>query len=565
MIRAPSYGATFVPVKAYTERFIAPTGPNLEGAIGRALQALGNDTAGRARAIQDRAALAQLVADHAGLQGGAAVAAQSGALDAAQRIAAEGQATLGSPDMVAAYDQRMAPALDDATARITDHALRQAAVERQAVAAQELQAAQHSAAGDWNDPARLTQGLDTIRAMAAGRADPDAGDTDQAVRMAIGGGVAGAVGQALSAGEPEFATHILGTWGHSLTPAAYQAAIAQLGDAAQNQRMAGVFAQAAGGDAAPADGAVTIAAPAGAAVHPIAGGLVSAVDDHSVSVSHPDGSSTTLSGLGMPSVAPGDLVVPAHVIGSAGPQIGFAAHDPAGEPTDAATLLQSAGGPEVLIGATATPRTWNVPALLDRIAGRDDLTEADRAMAGNLALQRMVADHAQLAANDTAAGRAVVTLAAPGTISSAAGLPTDLTAQMTPASLRQVDQALRTAAQAPALPAPDNAAALRLQLTQRQSPGDFAQVNLAPLIGTVHPATLTTLAAAQAGQAASDDPRSTILDALARHEITSGSPLPDEALPPILGRATTLLRLSADPAALDSAVQDAIQSATAPT
>ena len=139
MMRAPRFTPTFIPVQAYKERFNAPDGPNLADTIGRvlvvggadlgrfggfqsAIQALGDDTAGRARALQDSAALTHLVDVHGSMQGGAAVAAQPQALGELDRIKAEGQASLGSPGMIAAYDQQIGPAIDAAAGRITDHA-----------------------------------------------------------------------------------------------------------------------------------------------------------------------------------------------------------------------------------------------------------------------------------------------------------------------------------------------------------------------------------------------------------------------------------------------------------
>jgi murein DD-endopeptidase MepM/ murein hydrolase activator NlpD len=608
-MRAPRFIPTFIPVEAYKARFNAPDGPNLAATIGRALiaggadlgrfgslrsaiQALGDDTAGRARALQDGAALAHLVDVHGSLQGGAAVAAQPQALDELDRIKAEGQATLGSPGMIAAYDQQIGPAIDDAAGRITDHALKQMTVERQAVADQTIQAAQQAAAADWQDPARFVQGLGTVQALAAGQAGPDASDEDRAgaARTAVGGAVAKAVGRALAAGEPEFAAHIVGGWGDTLSPAAYQLAMARLGRAAQNGHMASVFATAAGGnrsaeavDALPATAlpdTVAIAAPVGAAVHPIAGGVVTAQggapDNASVQVVHPDGSSTTYGGLGLAAVAPGQLVVPAHVIGSAGPMVTLAATAPTGDTIDADTLLRNAGGAGALIGGMNTPRVWDQQTILDRIAGRQDLAPDDRAFAASLAQRRMNQDTAQQASSDLAAGRSVVSLAAaaPGSLGQAADLPPDLAAQLTPDTLAQVDGALRGAAQAPTVAKTDSPDSLRLELMQRQDPGQFVQTNLAPFIGSIHPAELAQLATNQAGMAAGQAPdrgqdfRSAVLDGLARHEFIGGTNLPDQALPAIKGQAETLLRLNqtdmTDRPAIDGMVSDAIQSLVPP-
>jgi len=607
MMRAPTYTPTFTPVEAYKARFTAPGGPTLGNTVGRmlvaggadlnelsamrtAIQAMTDDTAGRARALQDKAALTSLVDAHAGLSGGAAVAAQPQALDQLAKIQANGQATLGTPGMVAAYDQQISPALDDAANQITGHALRQAGVERQAVSDQEMQSAQQAAASAWQDPARLVQGLDTVKALAANQSGDGASDQDRAsaMRTAVGGAVANAVGQALAAGEPEFAAHIMGGWGDTLSPAAYQLAVARLGQATQTQRMASIFGEAAGGNPQsgnadtlappPAPDAVAIAAPAGAAVHPIAGGTVTALDGASdnatVQILHPDGSSTGYGGLGLAAVSPGDLVTPAHVIGSASPVITLTANAPSGDAADAGTLLRNAGGVGAVVGGTDTPRVWDTQTLLDRIAQRGDLSPEDQALATNFAWRRMGADQTQQATSDASAGRSVISLfaAAPDSMSHAADLPSGLAAQMTPAALAQVDTALRNAAQAPTTPAPDNADALRLELLQRQSPGTFAQVNLAPLIGRVHPADLAQLATGQASIATGQDVadpqtrRAAVLDALARHEVLNGSTLPDDVLPAVQSASETMLRLNqtdpGDRPSIDNTVANAIQSQT---
>ena len=601
-MRAPVYAPTFTPVEAYHARFTAPVGPTPGTTVGNALiagkadllhldatraaiQAVTDDTAGRARAVQDRAAMLDLVANHAGLQGGAAVAAQPSMLGELARIRADGQADLATPDMAAAYDAQIRPAFDDASGRITSHALNQALVERQALAELTLRDAQNSAAADWRDPGRFVQGLGTVQSLAATHAGPAASDTDRtaAVRGAVGGTVAQALGQALTAGEPEFAAHIIGGWGGSLSPAAYQLAVARVSQARQNQRMAAVFSQAAGGNPpdnpttnVPPDNAVAIPAPVGAAVYPIAGGTVTAIDgapdNASIRITHPDGSDATYGGIGLAAVAPGNMVTPRHVIGSAGPAVTLQIATPTGAPDNAAATLQSAGGPAAMIGTSDAPRIWDPPTLIDRIAARQDLSEQDRALAANLGQRRMALDQTRLAENDLAAGRTLATMAsaAPGQFGRAEDLPVDLAANLTPTTLANVDTALRGAAQTPFGPATDNPTSLRLELLQRRSPGQFAQVNLAPMVGAVHPGDLVRLAQNQAaivsGQG-SDDPadhRSAVLDAMARHEFITGEHLPDTILPVISDQATTLLRLNqtepTDRQAIGAAVADAIQS-----
>lgn len=616
-MRAPSYAPGLNPVEPYKARFSAPGGPTLAGMVGRVMvagsnelgrwappqaqdlsaqamiQAVTDDTAGRARALQDRAALADVVAGHAGLQGGTAVAGQASALDALERIRQDGQAALAAPGMIAAYDRQIAPAMVDASSRINDHMLRQAAVERAGVADLEMKDAQHSAALAWRDPPRFVRGLADLGALASGQVGPDASDTErkQAMRGAIGGAIAKAVDHAISAGEPEFAAHIVNGWGETLTPAAYQTAVARLSQASQDRHLASIFADAAGGNtpvnvgpgakiALPAD-AIAVVAPAGTAVHPVAGGTVTALggspDNTSIRISHPDGSSATYGGLGLAAVREGDIVTPAQAIGSARPTVTLATAAPDGKPADAGAWLQQAGGSSALIGDAGTVRAWDMPTMLDRIAARADLSPDERTLASNFALRRMAADHARLAEGDIASGRSVAALVAgaPDRFSQIADLPGTVTASMSPSTLAQLDSALRNAVAAPSQPAADSPAALRLALMQRQDPQAFAGINLVRFIGAVHPADLGPIADSQARLASGQEPvrseghREAVLDGMARHEVTSGGPLPDDMLKQIKDQAETRLRVDrvdpADRTAIDTGVANAIQTGLNPS
>jgi hypothetical protein len=577
-MRAPIYTPTFTPVEAYHVRFSASGGPTLGSTIGRvltaggadidhmnsvrtAIQSLTDDTAGRARALRDQAAMLDLVASHAGLQGGEAVASQPATLDELNRIRDEGQSALETPGMVAGYDAQISPAIDDASARITGHALNQALVERQALTEQTMQIAQRNAASDWLDPGRFAEGLGTVQSLAAVQAGPLADETDRAMAMrsAVGGTVAQAIGQALSAGEPEIAAHIVGGWGDALSPAAYQMAIARVGQAAQNQRMATVFAQAAGGNRVQDPPA---AVPPANAIPP---------ENAAIRITHPDGSDAVYGGIGLAAVAPGDLVAPRHVIGSAGPVVTLQTTTPTGESGDAAAWLHSAGGTGAMIGTIDAARGWDMPTMLDRIAARQDLSQEDRALAASFGQRRMASDTAQLAENDLAAGRNVVTLIAakPVAFAQSADLPVDLAANLTPATLANVDAALRSAGQSPSVPTLDTPTSLRLELLQRQAPAQFAQTNLASLIGTAHPDDLARLAQNQSvivsGKSvdSTGDQRSAVLDALATHEFMTGERLPDTVLPLVSNQAATMLRLNqtdpGDRSAIGATVTDAIQ------
>jgi hypothetical protein len=617
-MRAPSYATGLIPVEPYKARFSAPAGPTLAGIAGRVMVASGNelgrlaapqlaqdvpaqtvieavtnDTAGRARALQDRAALADVVALHTGMQGSTAIAGQASALDALERIRQDGQSALGVHGMIEAYDRQMAPAMADAVGRISDHTLRQTVVERANVADMELKGAQHSAAQDWRDPPRFVRSLADLGTMASSQLGPDASDTDraQAVRGAIGGAIAKAVDHALSAHEPEFAAHIVNGWGETLTPAAYQTAVARLSQASQDRHMASIFAEAAGGNIPqgaasgasmplPPPDAIAVAAPVGAAVHPLAGGTVTALDgppdNASIRISHPDGSSATYGGLGLTAVRPGDIVTPAQAIGSARPTVMLATAAPDGKPADAGAWVQQAGGSGALIGDAGTARVWDMPAMLERIAGRADIPPEDKTLASNFALRRMAVDHARLIADDIASGRSVATLVAgaPDRFAQIADLPGNVTASMSPAMLAQVDTALRNAAAAPAQPAVDSPAALRLALMQRQDPSAFTGINLAPFIGAVHPADLGTIAESQSRLASGQEPvrsgdhREAVLDGMARYELTSGAPLHDDLLKQIRDQAEARLRVDridpTDRSAIDNGVTNAIQTGLNP-
>jgi len=599
-MRAPVYTPAVVPVEAYRARFVAPTGPTLAGAIGRALvtggaelgnrtvlygtiAGLADDTAGRAAALRDAATIEDVVGSHAALPGAAGVAGQPAALNDLAGIVEQGRQALGSPGMVAAYDAGIGPVVDDAAARITGHALNQAMVERSVLDDQAMQAAQRQAGIAWLEPGRFAAGLSAVGDLAASQVGPMASEEERAqtARQAVGGAVAHAVGGALMAGEPEIAAHLLDGWGGTLTPAAYQLAYAQVGQAARDAQMQAVFNQAAAGSGAassadaPAAGGLAVAAMPGGAVYPIAGGVVAAnggaADNGAVTVVHPDGSSARYGGLGLAAVAPGDMVTASHVIGSAGPALNLRATTIDGGEADAGALLRSAGGPAAMVGGTDVPRVWDMPEMVSRIAGRDDLSEADRALAMGVAQQRMAADAAQLAAADRAGGRQAIGLlaGAPRTIRSVADLPPEVASSLLPANLAAVDGALRAMAVTPVAPAADGPAALRLELMQRQDPGGFAAINLAPLAGTMDLGDLARLAGAQdaieSGRSlpGGGDLRSGVLDALARHEFATGGAIPDATLPAVCGRATTWAGLNridpADGAAMDGAVASAIQ------
>lgn len=552
-----------------------------------AVQAITNHTAGHAQALSDRAAVAGVVARHALLRGGAAVAHQPHALEALAQIREHGQTALEAPGMVAAYNLHVSPPIAEAADRITVHTLQQAQVEQAEVAGQELLAAQESAASEWRAPAQFVQRLAAVHALAMDQLPPDTDTIDRlaAAHIAVGRAVGVAMDKAIAAKETEFATHILSGWGNTLTPAAYQLAIARLEQAAMADRIAAIFADAAGGNpapdsaqAGPADGAsdmLMIAAPTGAAVHPIAGGVVDALsgptDNMSVHIRHPDGSGLCYGGIGLAAVRAGDLVTPSSVIGSARPTITLAATKVSTKASETAALVHSAGGISVLISGIETPRTWDMQAMTDRIRQQGGVTTDECALAISHALRRMNADQAAQAAGDLAAGReAIITVAAePDRYARATDLSREIAAQFTPGGLARIDDALHRLTLLATPPVPDNPDALRLELLQRQFPQAFVTIDLVPLIGIIHPADLAQLATSQASLASGEDVRnhndrrSAILDAMARFEIVGCCGLPDLDLPAIMVRADTLVRVNqtdpADRLAIDSRVAAAIQ------
>lgn len=555
--------------------------PSARTAARGAPEALADVSAGRLRVVADRARLATIVAQHAGLIGSDAIAARPNALADLAQVRSDGEAALDSPENRAAYSERIVPGLADAADRINRHAARQAAVARAGLALSEIGAAQKAAAQSWQDPDRFVQGLHALAAAAASHADPEAPEADRAkfVRGAIGTAVGAALDHALDANEPEFASHILAGWGDSLPPAVAQRTVARLDAAAREARFARVFCDAAGGGDSSDDAArsgLVLDVPVAAAVHPLAGGVVSAVhgpaDNSAITVRHSDGSSATYGGIGLAAVAPGDRVGTPQVLGSARKQLTLEITDANGTPVDPGSWLDRAGGAAAMTGPATAPRSWAVDAMLDRVAQHSDLSGADLAAAQAFAQRRMDGDHAALARGDRALAREVIAMRAPapGRMQDAADIPDAITALASPAGLARIDNALRTAAQAPAEPLPGGPAALRIAILQRQLPATFANSDLAPLIAAVHPTELAAIAHDQqailAGKVpeSAGDARSAVLDALARHEWMSGSALPDADLPGILGDALARLRLDhtdpGDARAVEAHVADAIQS-----
>ena len=543
--------------------------------------ALADVSAGRRRALYDEARLAAIVAQHAQRIGSEAVGAHDNALGAVAQVRTDGQAALRSPAAQAAWAERAVPGMADAAERIHRHTAAQAIVDNAATAASRIAGAQATAAESWGDPARFVQTLGSLARLADGYADPGASEADRArvVRGVVGGAVGMALDRALNAQEPEFAAHILTTWGDTLPPAALQRAIARLGSAERDARLHRVLCEVAGGHGAagePDADSIGIEATPGAALHPLAGGEVTKIEGpaHAATISmrHPDGTTARYGGVGLVAVSPGDRATPAQVLGSARDRVTLAVNGADGQPLDPAAWLDRAGGAGALVGATATPRQWDGAEVLRRIAARNDLSEPDRAAAIALAQRRMAGDRATLAAGDRAMGRAAIALCAqqPQGATDVDGLPDAVTAGASPAGLARIDQVLRNAALAPAMPPHDSADALRLEILQRQVPAVFCVIDLTPMIATVHPANLAALAAAQHAQAAGAHPasssnaRAAALDAMARHEWLGGAGLPDAALPAILDDALARLRLDhtdpTDTRAVEMQVADAIQS-----
>ena len=343
--------------------------------------ALADVSAGRRRALYDEARLAAIVAQHAQRIGSEAVGAHDNALGAVAQVRTDGQAALRSPAAQAAWAERAVPGMADAAERIHRHTAAQAIVDNAATAASRIAGAQATAAESWGDPARFVQTLGSLARLADGYADPGASEADRArvVRGVVGGAVGMALDRALNAQEPEFAAHILTTWGDTLPPAALQRAIARLGSAERDARLHRVLCEVAGGHGAagePDADSIGIEATPGAALHPLAGGEVTKIEGpvHAATISmrHPDGTTARYGGVGLVAVSPGDRATPAQVLGSARDRVTLAVNGADGQPLDPAAWLDRAGGAGALVGATATPRQWDGAEVLRRIGEMSD-------------------------------------------------------------------------------------------------------------------------------------------------------------------------------------------------
>lgn len=522
----------------------------LSGQTANAIRLLSEDAAARGQALTAGAALRELAAYHQTLQGSAASAAHAPLLADLERIRRDGRKTMGSPDMAAAYDQQIAAAHADATMRIDAHAARQALVERVAAQQTALRQAQEDAATQWHAPADFIAGLDRVAGLAAEGAASER-ESERLVRKAQAATVALALTKALDAGEPAIAQAMLSTWATMLPLAVIEQTRARLLHAEQIAHVRATLARLASGDTDASD------TTAGSAVGPIAMGIVVAVDgastDFAVTVRHADGSEARYDGIGLIAVQVGDMVVPGHVLGTASPRL-------------AIMIDGTQVSPDQALAPPDTPRHWDLATLLDRVEAYAGFSAEQRELARCLARQRTIGDQGTLDRGSIEAGRAVIAALAAGP-ALAADLPPALLAQLLPDALSSIDRALRQAALAPRLPVRDNGAALRIELLARLAPRAFHAINLATLIGRVHPANLTELTTRQ-GQATPDTSggtmREAILDALARHELATSAPLSDTLLPAIADRMATIARLGGvapdDRSTLDKMAAAAIQS-----
>lgn len=552
-MRAPLYSRAVSTIATSRERFRASDDPASGGAVGmgmirlgravapaderQTILALSENSAARARALRDRAALDDLIAAYRALPAREAIARQREMLDAIDRLREAADASLGSPGMAAAFDELAGPHYDRARADVLDHVLAQTVQERHSVLAAELAATQARAARNWQDPDRFSAALDEVADAARAQAREMGANAADPVGPALAEAIDAAAHRALDAGEPDFAAHLAAAFGDLLPAQARNRLLARLSTPMTERDRAALFAQAIAGEGDASDSSpqtIAIVAPAAAAIHPAIGGRVEAVDGTGghVRIAHPDGTSALYEGLGLAAVSPGEQVTPASVIGSAGPACRFTLLGPDGMPADPCPVLPG-GVAEALVGPIDTPRQWDAAIVLARIAARNDLAPEARDGALIFARQRMADDARTLAERDRLAGRAAALHAATATVrpGSVADLPGNIVRQLSPASLARIDDALRQASEQDE-PAPDGPVTLELEIQRRRYPDRFAKTDLSGAIGRVRWDELAQLAQMQEAMTSADgiraaaERRSAMLDSLAAGAIQSGDDSP---------------------------------------
>ena len=422
MPRIPTYQSGQVgPVETTNARFRAPDMPRsglAEGmqGFGQAVAqyaqvqdqivAQSEDTQARAAALEARSKLNETVTNYGTLQGGNAVDAQGRTLEQLKAIRDQAGGAIKSPRMKSFFDQHFEESYADAVGRVNGHALQQVQVQRKGVFLAEQAEAQDVAAvpGLYKQPDKFDAAIGQVRERSQAYAD-FAGlgaASSQYVKEQVGGAYEAAVHQALGAGEVDYASAIFDAHNDAMTADQKNRVFAALQKPLRDRKYDAIFTQATTGIAptepgkgyqTPVAGAritdtyadheargskgLDLAAPLGAAIHPIAGGVITKVteDDQAgkwVMVKHPDGTTSTYSHMGNQSVKEGDEVTSSTVLGTVGvtghttgPHVHLRTRDANGADVDPEKLI--GGKPVGVAGASDTARNYDQAQVIKNI------------------------------------------------------------------------------------------------------------------------------------------------------------------------------------------------------
>jgi len=609
--RIPTYQPNQVdPVQTTDARFRAyDNGGGAMGGVARGLQDLGQagaqyaETQGKIEAQNDDTQARKASLEYAGkadtikqqfgtLQGANAREQQAATLKQLDDLRNQTLSSAANPRMRRLMEERLGPMYQSVSGDIAGHALQQQQVERKGVLFGAISQAQDEAAGLYSDASKFPGAVGKVREAAQEYAQfAGLGEGSGAyVKQQVGGVYANAALHALTADDVDMAQAIFQAHGDDMTfeqrnqvfsklhvplqdraddsvvdwamsgghPPTFGKPVAVAGGTFQAPvagRITSRFGEARGGER---HSGLDIAAPMGAAIHPIAGGVVEAVmqDDRAgrwVKVKHPDGTTSTYAHMGNQSVKVGDAVSPDTVLGTVGvtghttgPHVHLVVRNADGERVDPEKVIggRAAGGQ--VIGSPSTARNWDQAAVLQRIAQREDLSPEARERITKRAITRMNRDESVLAdqQSDAADQAALFIAQRGGKVGSTDEIPKSIASRMKPSQLAEWDIRFREAAQkdadAKAQAAMESSPeTLGLQIALR-NPDMLSGVDLPSLSGRVPNNLIRQAIIAQASyknrsdaDRAKFDPTGGINSAIARAKKLQGLPVSDGQYPAV--------------------------------
>ncbi|WP_062788576.1 M23 family metallopeptidase [Novosphingobium capsulatum] len=430
MPRAPQYQQGTSGVAPVNARLQAPG--VVQSGLGEGMERLGqtltaidqlnaqhDDTVARQQVLAMTPDVTNLVAQFKAQQGGNAVDGLSAAQKSLDDVRKQGLDGLKSPRAQRIFQQHFGTLYASAMGEINGHAIQQAGVQRDQMHMGELQQAQDAASGLYDNADDLKAGVGVVgqkaQALAAFRGMTGAA-ANEFIKQQQGVVYATAINTLVKDDKAVLASALFDAHHDEMTFEQRNAALDALRGPMQNQESNSIFQAAlAGARAAPsaaqgapgstphpsapsqmpvANGRVTntfeqhkergsagldIGAPLGAAIHPIAGGVVEAVtqDDRAgrwVKVKHPDGTTSSYAHMGNQSVAVGDQVTPDTVLGTVGltghttgPHVHLRVRAPDGADLDPQKLIGGTIGRATVVGSPTAARNYDQATVISNI------------------------------------------------------------------------------------------------------------------------------------------------------------------------------------------------------